>query len=403
MRLAARTDQHILGQGQLAGLQALLELGLGILRRSAGVDLDEQRLVEVFDHAPGVGEAPIQINSTDHRLQSVGQNGGATKAAAFQLAFAQPKQIAKLQRLGKIGDKLSAEFDYRVETVDATKEEVVQRTETVGELIDHITSRSVYYIDEEWKTDEGNITAQTIRYCRHYCPYELWTQNTKFKDTSFNPQRTNTYTRGAEFVLAGGIMGVYAAVNEEVERGHVANIVLIFLICYAFVAISYRSNSSGLILVFSLAVATIGSLAYMALRETGLTIQTLPVQSVGVGIGVDYSLYVTDRIKQEYTWCGDLDEAIRRAIRTTGMAVSFTATTLIAGIVVWSFSNLRFQAEMAQLLSILMGMNMLGAVFLVPACVSIVRPKFFSASPTVSSEQHDMGGSQPKAAAGGVG
>ncbi|MBM4337101.1 MAG: hypothetical protein FJ108_14545 [Deltaproteobacteria bacterium] len=307
------------------------------------------------------------------------------------------------QRLGKIGDKLSTEFDYRVETVDATKEEVVQRTETVGELIDHIASRSVYYIDEEWKTDEGNITAQTIRYCRHYCPYELWTQNTKFKDTSFNPQRTNTYTRGAEFVLAGGIMGVYAAVNEEVERGHIANIVLIFLICYAFVAISYRSNSSGLILVFSLAVATIGSLAYMALRETGLTIQTLPVQSVGVGIGVDYSLYVTDRIKQEYTWCGDLDEAIRRAIRTTGMAVSFTATTLIAGIVVWSFSNLRFQAEMAQLLSILMGMNMLGAVFLVPACVSIVRPKFFSASPTVSSEQHDMGGSQPKAAAGGVG
>jgi hypothetical protein len=85
------------------------------------------------------------------------------------------------------------------------------------------------------------------------------------------------------------------------------------------------------------------------------------------------------------------------------MAVSFTATTLIAGIVVWSFSNLRFQAEMAQLLSILMGLNMLGAIFLVPACVSIVRPKFFSASLAESSEQHDMSGSQPKAAAGGVG
>jgi len=306
-------------------------------------------------------------------------------------------------RLGKIGDKLSADFDYRVESVDGTADEVLAKVETVGDLVNHIVSRSVYYIDEEWKNDEGNITAQTIRYCRHYCTYELWTQNSKFKDTSFNPQRTNTYTRGAEFVLAGGIMGVYAAVNDEVERGHVANIVLIFLICYAFVAISYRSNSSGLILVFSLAVATIGSLAWMAFRETGLTIQTLPVQSVGVGIGVDYSLYVTDRIKQEFVWCGDLDEAIRRAIRTTGMAVSFTATTLIAGIVVWSFSNLRFQAEMAQLLSILMGMNMLGAIFLVPACVSIVRPKFFSASPAVTSEQHDMGGAQPKAVAASAG
>ncbi|MGH7290679.1 MAG: hypothetical protein ACREJT_05690, partial [Myxococcota bacterium] len=139
-------------------------------------------------------------------------------------------------RLGKIADKLSAEFDYRIETVDAPAAEVINKLETVGDLVDLVVSRSVYYIDEEWKNEDGNITAQTIRYCRHYCPYELWTQNSKFKDVSFNPQRTNTYTRGAEFVLAGGIMGVYAAVNEEVERGHVANIVLIFLICYAFVA-----------------------------------------------------------------------------------------------------------------------------------------------------------------------
>jgi len=304
------------------------------------------------------------------------------------------------ERMGKVVEKLSAEHDYRIETVNEPADEVIQHIETVGDLVDYIVKRSVFYIDEEWKNDEGNITAQTIRYCRHYCDYELWTQNTKFKDVSFNPQPTKTYTRGAEFVLAGGIMGVYAAVNEEVERGHVANIVLIFLICYLFVAISYRSNSGGLIIVYSLACATIFSLAYMALRETGLTIQTLPVQSVGVGIGVDYSLYVTDRIRQEYSWCGDLDEAIRRAIRTTGMAVSFTATTLIAGIFVWSFSQLRFQAEMAQLLSILMGVNMMGSIFLVPACFSIVRPRFFSASLAEAAEQHEVSEPQPKAAAG---
>ncbi len=300
------------------------------------------------------------------------------------------------ERMGKIVDKLSAEHDYRIETVDRPADEVVKQFETVGELVQYIVGRSAFYIDEEWKNDEGNITARTIRDCRTYCNYELWTQNTKFKDVSFNPQPTNTYTRGAEFVLSGGIMGVYAAVNEEVERGHVANIILIFLICYLFVALSYRSTSAGLIIVFSLACATLGSLAYMAWRETGLTIQTLPVQSVGVGIGVDYALYVIDRIRQEYSWTRDLDEAIRRAIRTTGMAVTFTATTLIAGIFVWSFSNLRFQAEMAQLLSILMGLNMLGAIFLVPACFAIFRPKFIAASLSEVTQQHDLGDSAQK-------
>ena len=294
------------------------------------------------------------------------------------------------ERLGKIADKLSAEHDYRIESVDKPADEAVLPFLTVGELVDYIVARNNYYVVAEWKNDEGNITAQTLRYCRTYCNYELWTQNTKFKDVSFNPQRTNTYTRGAEFVLAGGIMGVYAAVNEEVERGHVANILLIFLICYLFVAISYRSNSAGLIIVFSLACATIGSLAYMAWRETGLTIQTLPVQSVGVGIGVDYALYVIDRIRQEYSWCLDLDDAIRRAIRTTGMAVTFTATTLIAGILPWSVSNLRFQAEMAQLLSILMFVNMLGAIYLVPAWFSIVRPRFVISSLTEAAQQHEM-------------
>ncbi len=78
---------------------------------------------------------------------------------------------------------------------------------------------------------------------------------------------------------------------------------------------------------------------------------------------------------------------IRRAIRTTGMAVSFTATTLVGGIVWWSFSNLRFQAEMAQLLSILMVVNMIGAIFLVPSLFSIFRPRFFASSLTTASEQ----------------
>ena len=56
------------------------------------------------------------------------------------------------------------------------------------------------------------------------------------------------------------------------------------------------------------------------------------------------------------------------------MAVTFTATTIVGGIVLWSFSNLRFQAEMAQLLVILMVINMFGAITVVPAFYSILKP-----------------------------
>src|SRR5690606_25454364 len=142
---------------------------------------------------------------------------------------------------------------------------------------------------------------------------------------------------------------------------------------------TYQSAISGGIILLQLATATLLSLAYMALRGVGLNINTLPVQSVGVGIGVDYAIYIVDRIRQECVDTQDVDEAVRRAVRTTGMAVSFTATTIVGGIFLWMFSSLRFQAEMAQLLVILMVINMLGAITVVPAFYSILRPSVATA------------------------
>ncbi len=190
-------------------------------------------------------------------------------------------------------------------------------------------------------------------------------------------QMTNSWTRGMQFVMAGGSMGVLAAINDEGERGHIANISLILLVIYILQALTYRSLWSGTIIVIQLATATMISLAYMALKGVGLNVNTLPVQSVGVGIGVDYAIYIVDRVRQEVTETGgDIDEAIRRAIRTTGMAVTFTASTIVGGIFTWTASSLRFQAEMAQLLVILMVINMIGAITIVPAFYSIIQPKF---------------------------
>ncbi len=209
-------------------------------------------------------------------------------------------------------------------------------------------------------------------------------------------QATNAWTRGVQFVMAGGVMGILAAINDEVERSHVANISLIFLVIFVLNSLTYRSFASAGIIVLQIATATMLSLAYLALKGVGLNINTLPVQSVGVGIGVDYAIYIVDRIRQEVTETSDIDEGVRRAIRTTGMAVSFTATTIVGGIVLWVLSDLRFQAEMALLLVILMVINMLGAITVVPAMFSIVRPKVATALLSEEDQErvrkHDLEG-----------
>jgi predicted RND superfamily exporter protein len=224
-------------------------------------------------------------------------------------------------------------------------------------------------IDYWWQNDEYGIRVLATN------TVDLIVHDLKAVEGIPRYQPTKSWTRGAQFVMAGGVMGILAAINDEVERGHVANIVLIFAIILVLHSITYNSIPSGFIILTQIATATMLSLAYMAIRGIGLNINTLPVQSVGVGIGVDYAIYIVDRIRQEVADTADIDEAVQRAVRTTGMAVSFTATCIVGGIFPWVFSNLRFQAEMAQLLSILMVINMLGAITIVPSLYSIFRPK----------------------------
>jgi predicted RND superfamily exporter protein len=226
-------------------------------------------------------------------------------------------------------------------------------------------------VGQWWESDDLGLRAIAVN------TKDLIVHDLKAVDGVPKYQMTNSWTRGMQFVMAGGSMGVLAAINDEVERGHVANISLILLVIYVLQAITYRSLWSGTIIIIQLATATMISLAYMALKGVGLNVNTLPVQSVGVGIGVDYAIYIVDRIRQEVAETGgDIDEAIRRSIRTTGMAVTFTASTIVGGIFTWAASSLRFQAEMAQLLVILMVINMIGAITIVPAFYSIIQPKF---------------------------
>ncbi|MBW2269560.1 MAG: MMPL family transporter, partial [Deltaproteobacteria bacterium] len=234
-------------------------------------------------------------------------------------------------------------------------------------------------IDYWWENDEIGIRAVAVN------TTDLIVADTKAVDPTPKYQPTDSWTRGVQFVMAGGVMGILAAINDEVERSHVANISLIFIVIFVLHSLTYWSVASGFIVFLQIATATMVSLAYMALKGVGLNINTLPVQSVGVGIGVDYAIYIVDRIRQEVADTGDIDEAVRRAVRTTGMAVTFTATTVVGGIFLWMFSNLRFQAEMAQLLVFLMVLNMFGAITIVPTFYSIMRPKVATA--LLSEEQ----------------
>jgi predicted RND superfamily exporter protein len=97
---------------------------------------------------------------------------------------------------------------------------------------------------------------------------------------------------------------------------------------------------------------------------------------VGIGLGVDYGIYLLSRIIEEYKNTGTLTEAIPEALGTTGKAIVYIATTLICGIVFWFLSMMMFQALMGLLLAIILTLNMLGAILIIPSFVVLFQPKF---------------------------
>ncbi len=189
-------------------------------------------------------------------------------------------------------------------------------------------------------------------------------------------QTHNQAGSSVRYLLAGGLLGILAATNEEVERSYRINVPLIFFVVFVLSFVTYRSVLGALIVMIPSIAAQPLSEAVMYLMKIDFNINSLPVAAVGIGIGIDYGYYVLSRIVEEYEVTSDFDEANRRTILTTGKAIIFTGSTLVVSVIYWLFFPLKFQAEMAFVLIMLMVFHAIGALVFIPALVSLLRPRF---------------------------
>jgi predicted RND superfamily exporter protein len=171
------------------------------------------------------------------------------------------------------------------------------------------------------------------------------------------------------FRLATGNVGVMAATNEDIAAAEKPMLALVFASIIILCLVTYRSLRGTLCIVLPLVVVSTLAEALMAVYGIGLKVNTLPVVALGVGIGVDYGIYIYNRLDILLKAGYDLRDAYYRTLRLTGRAVIFTGFTLGAGVGTWAFSSLQLQADMGILLSFIFLANMVGAIVILPALV----------------------------------
>jgi len=179
--------------------------------------------------------------------------------------------------------------------------------------------------------------------------------------------RTKYPMPGITVRLASGNAGLLAAINEEVEKSETPMLLYVYAAIALLVFAVYRDVRAVLVCCLPLTIGTFIGYWFMKELQIGLTIATLPVMVLAVGIGVDYAFYIYNRLQLHQASGQTIVKAVEHALLEVGVATIFTAITLAVGVATWAFSELKFQADMGKLLAFMFIVNMVMAMTVLPA------------------------------------
>jgi len=177
-----------------------------------------------------------------------------------------------------------------------------------------------------------------------------------------------------QFKLASGPVGVMAATNETVAEAQLPMMLYVYGAVIVLCLLSFRSIRATIVVVVPLYVVSTLAQWLMTVLDIGLTVSTLPVIALGVGIGVDYGIYISSTMSTKLKAGANVHDAYLAALKERGSAVLITGFTLAIGVSTWLFSDLKFQVDMGVLLTFMFLVNMLAAVIVLPALAAFLWP-----------------------------
>lgn len=185
----------------------------------------------------------------------------------------------------------------------------------------------------------------------------------------------------------GGLAGLYLATDDVMAQLNWVNLALVLASILLFCAIVFRSVVAGVLFAVACVMANFGAFLYMNALNIGLTVDTIAVISLGIGLGIDYGIYAVARVRDEVIEGRTLDDAIQVALRTTGVWVVATYVVMAGGMLPWVFSPLLFHNEMSSLLILLMTANLIVGLLILPAFIALWRPRFIGRYQTPSTPE----------------
>jgi len=188
-----------------------------------------------------------------------------------------------------------------------------------------------------------------------------------------------------------GAIALQQSVNDTVDHYQWVILAALNLVILLTCSYAYRSVVAGILLLIPVNLSNVLLAGVMVMMDIGLDVNSLPIAGIGIGVGIDYGIYLLSRICEEFRDQQHHGEAIQAAVKTTGKAIFFTATIVLLSILPWYFlSGLKFLADMGLLLVMIMLINMIIALVVLPLLVYLVKPRFIEREHLIISESTDV-------------
>jgi predicted RND superfamily exporter protein len=202
-----------------------------------------------------------------------------------------------------------------------------------------------------------------------------------------NRVETDPTLKDVKVAYLGGDAGLYQASDDVMAGINARNLILVLGVIFLICILAFRSLMAGVLLLITALAANLIAYTYMNYEALGLTVDTVSVVSLGLGIGISYAIYALAAIRNSAGRGLPLMQAIRVALEQSGATVFITYLVMIAALIPWVFSPVLFQNDMSTLLIILMTTNLVAGLLILPALLMIVRPRFLVRHEAVDSKR----------------
>lgn len=174
----------------------------------------------------------------------------------------------------------------------------------------------------------------------------------------------------------GGSAVMLGTLAQLIVKGQMISLVISLAVMFIIMTIVFRSLIGGLISVIPLISAITIVFGFMGYANIHLDVATAMLSSILIGVGIDYTVHFLWHVKEHIREGQDLTTSIFTTLRLSGKGITFNALSVIIGFSVLLLSVFVPVNFFGLLILLSIGMCLLGALALLPAIISLLKPKF---------------------------